>query len=116
MVAAALAICLLRAPLGAHEEPSRTGVELDKARAAKKQADEDKARTYREAHLLYKKCGREYRPFCLRSSQMMMRNAEARYKYRESREFFNIGALEAAAAAGKAVAACGGAGCVKGVD
>jgi hypothetical protein len=78
-------------------------VELDKAKAAKKQAGEEKARTYLDAHLLYKNCAKELRPFCMMSAQMMMRNADARYKNREKQEFANIVALEAAISAGAAI-------------
>lgn len=108
MVAAITVLCLLSAlRLPAMEPapvttPDGDGIRgaLEKARAAKKQAGEEKAHAYLKAHQLYKNCQRELRPFCLRSSQMMMRNADARYKYRESREFSNIAALEAAIAAG----------------
>src|SRR4051812_37972303 len=57
--------------------------ELDTALAARKQAMDEKSRAYLEAHRLYKNCERELRPFCLLSAQMMMRNADARYKSRE---------------------------------
>jgi hypothetical protein len=100
-------LCLLWAAAAAGTESSRVAspvqVELDRAKAAKKQAGEEKARTYLDAHLLYKNCAKELRPFCMMSAQMMMRNADARYKNREKQEFANIVALEAAISAGAAI-------------
>lgn len=72
--------------------------ELGQARAAKKQATDDKARAYLTAHQLFKKCDRELRPFCMMSAQMMIRNADARFKNRERHEFPDIRSLEAAVA------------------
>jgi hypothetical protein len=119
-MAAAAAVCLLWvSPVsGAREaSPPQQPVDLDKARAAKKQAEAEKARVYLEAHLFYRKCEREFRPFCLRSAQMMMRNADARYKYRESREFPNIATIEATIKADKAARDgfqnCGTSSCAK---
>ena len=113
------ALCLLwvAAVAGAQQALPPRALDLDKAKAARKQAGDDKARAYREAHQLYKNCAREFRPFCLLSSQTMMRNADARYRYREKQEFPNIAALEAAIAAGGAAPVarrnCGSAGCAK---
>lgn len=91
--------------------------ELEKARAAKKLAGEEKGEAYLKAHHLYKNCERELRPFCMMSSQMIMRNADARYKNRERQEFSNIAALEAAIASSDvpatALDACGAKGCLK---
>ncbi len=96
-MATAIALCLSSCVWAGNVAPAAVGTELDKARAAKKQAGEEKARAYLEAHLLYKKCEREYRPFCMLSAQTIMRTADARYKYRERQEFPDIAAMEAAA-------------------
>jgi hypothetical protein len=85
--------------------------ELARAQAAKKTASEEKGKAYLDAHRLYKNCERDLRPFCMMSSQMIMRNADARYRNRERQEFSNLAALEAAiAAADVAPAAMGGCG------
>ena len=98
-------------------ESEQARVELEKARAAKKFASEEKGKAYLEAHHLYKNCARELRPFCMMSSKMIMRNADARYRNRERQEFSNIAALEAAMAAGDvlptALGGCGTVGCTK---
>ena len=68
--------------------------ELALQRATRDEASQDKARAYREAHLLFKDCPKDLRAICMISAQQKMRDADAAYRRTEADAFATISLLE----------------------